>query len=182
MHSLFTRFLFALCINGPLFVATASAQQSFDVSPGTPAVLNGIEYGIEVLNEQTKGTKDEEYNRYELGLFVNNKSGCAKLIMPRQTLFGQQTNPALLAAFDCLNATGRRMTSKSGNLSARPFVVPYRQTVKNAEGKDVTTTTNVPAGFVLRNGESVTDRIIVIVPAGEQPRMRVRVQEIIDNF
>ncbi len=162
--------------------APVRAQQSFDVVPGTPAVQNGIEYGIEVLNEQTKGSKEDEYSRYELGLFVVNKSGCAKLIMPRQTLFGTESNPALLAAFDCLNATGRRMTSKSGSLSARPFVVPYRQTVKNAEGKDVTTTTNVPAGFMLRNGESVTSRIIVIVPTAEQPRMRVRIQEIIDNF
>jgi len=176
------RFLASSLLLASLAYVPVNAQRSFDVAPGTPAVLNGIEYGIEVLNEQTKGTKEDEYNRYELGLFVVNKSGCAKLIMPRQTLFGTETNPALLATFDCLNATGRRMTSKSGNLSARPFVVPYRQTVKNAEGKDVTTTTSVPAGFILRNGESVTSRIIVIVPASEQPQMRVRIQEIIDNF
>ncbi|MGF7215157.1 hypothetical protein GGR92_001297 [Spirosoma lacussanchae] len=160
----------------------ALAQTSYDIAPGEPAVFNGVEYGIEVLNERAQDVKTEEYNRYELGLYVTNKSGCAKLIFPRQTLFGTESNPNLLASFDCLNATGKRMTSKGGSLLARPFVVPYRETVKGADGKDVVKTTNVQAGYILRNGESVSDRIIVIVPAGEKPRMRVRVREIIDNF
>lgn len=160
----------------------AFAQASYDVTPGQPAVLNGVEYGVEVLNERSQDVKAEGYSRFELGLYVANKSGCAKIIIPRQTMFGTETNPNLLANFDCLNATGKRLTSKTGSLSARPFVVPYRQTTKGSDGKDVTTTTNVQVGYVLRNGESVSERIIVIIPAGEQPRMRVRVREIVDNF
>lgn len=163
-------------------VTNTNAQLANEIAPGSPAVLNGIEYGLEVLNEQTKTTKDDEYNRYELGLFVTNRSGCNKLIFPKKTLFGEESNPSLLATFDCLNATGKRMTSKSGTIQARPFVVPYNQTTKGADGKPVTTTTSVQAGYILRNGESVTSRIIVIVPAGEQPRMQVRIREIIDTF
>ncbi|AQG78498.1 ABC transporter permease [Spirosoma montaniterrae] len=158
------------------------AQTAYDVSPGQPAQLNGVEYGVEVLNERSKDVKTEEYNRVELGLYVANRSGCTKLIFPRQTLFGTESDPDLLATFDCLNATGKRMTSKSGTVSARPFTIPYKQTVKSAEGKDVVTTTDVPAGFILRNGESITNRIIVIVPSGEQPRLRVRIKEIVDTF
>lgn len=181
MESFFIRLLTTTLL---LNAATqlARAQTSYDVSPSQPAVLNGVEYGFEVLNEQKKESKAEEYSRYELGVYVSNKSGCTKLIFPRQTLFGTEPDPSLLATFDCLNATGKRMTSKSSNLSARPFVVPYKQTAKGADGKDVTTTTNVQAGYMLRNGESVSNKIIVIVPAGEQPRMKVRIREIIDNF
>lgn len=160
----------------------AVAQASYEIGPGQPAVLNGIEYGVEILNERTKEVKSEEYNRLEIGIYVTNKSGCTKLIFPRQTLFGSGTNPDLLANFDCLNATGKRMTSKGGSLSARPFTVPYRQTVKGTDGKDVITTTNVQAGYMLRNGESVSNKLIVIVPAGEQPRLKVRIQEIVDSF
>jgi hypothetical protein len=173
---------FCFTLFAGLGLTTTFAQASYDVSPGQPAVLNGIEYGFEILNERTKEVKNEDYNRFEIGIYVTNKSGCTKLIFPRQTLFGSSSNPNLLANFDCLNATGKRLTSKSGSLSAKSFTVPYRQTVKAADGKDVTTTTNVQAGYILRNGESVSDRLIVIVPAGEQPRMKVRIQEIVDNF
>lgn len=169
-------FLLALTLNQTI------AQASYEIGPGQPALLNGVEYGVEILNERTKEVKSEDYNRFEIGIYVTNKSGCTKLIFPRQTLFGSSISPDLLANFDCLNATGKRMTSKGGSLSARPFTVPYRQTVKAADGKDVTTTTNVQAGYMLRNGESVSNKLIVIVPAGEQPRLKVRIQEIVDNF
>ena len=56
--------------------------------------------------------------------------------------------------------------------------MPYQQKTKNADGKDVTTTTNIQAGYLLRNGETISNTFIVIVPDGEQPRMKVRINEI----
>jgi len=167
----------ALLLLATLCIATTTfAQQAAELEPGKPLSFNGIEFGYEIRNQQTKAVKDETYSRYEITAYVSNKSGCTKIMFPRQTLFGEERQNQL-AQFDCLNATGKRLTSKGTLLEARPFVVPYRQSVKNQEGKLVTTTTNVEAGHMLRNGETVTSIFIVIVPQGEQPRVQVRVRE-----
>lgn len=160
---------------------SAFAQQSVDLADGEPEILNGIEYGFNIRNERTREVKDENYSRYEVTVYVTNRSGCTRLLFPKQTLFGLE-DQNLLAQFDCLNATGKRMTSKSSTLRARPFTVPYTTQVKNAEGKLVSNTIQVPAGHALRNGETVTENLIVIVPMGEKPRMKVRVRELMEAF
>jgi hypothetical protein len=157
------------------------AQQSVDLADGEPELINGIEYGFTIRNERTKEVRDEAYSRYEVTVYVTNRSGCTRLMFPRQTTFGLE-NQNLLAEFDCLNATGKRMTSKSSTLRAKPFTVPYSTQVKNAEGKMVTNTIQVPAGHALRNGETVSENFIVIVPMGEKPRMKARVRELVDAF
>ncbi|QKZ15749.1 ABC transporter permease [Spirosoma sp. KUDC1026] len=149
-------------------------QASHEVTTDKPAVVNGIEYGYAIRNESQKDVGNKgTFNRYEITVYVANKSGCTKLMFPKQTAFGLQ-NQDLLANFDCLNANGARMTSKSATVRARPFIVPYSTSTKNAEGKTVTTTVQVQAGHMLENGETVSENIIVLVPEGELPIMKVR--------
>ena len=152
------------------------AQPSYEITRDQPAVFNGIEYGYSVRNESKKevGSKGS-FSRYELTVYVTNKSGCTRLFFPRQTTFGLQDQD-LLANFDCLNATGARLTSKTTTVRARQFLVPYSTATKNPEGKVITTTVQVRAGHLLENGETISNTIIVLVPQGEQPQMQVRVQ------
>ncbi|GAA4467447.1 hypothetical protein GCM10023189_51130 [Nibrella saemangeumensis] len=168
-----------------LLIATLSvsamAQASFDLEETKPVALNGIEYGFAIRNESKKdvGSKGS-FGRFEVTVYATNKSGCTKLLLPKQTLFGQQDQD-LLAQFDCINATGMRLTSKSGNVRAPEFFVPYSTTTKNAEGKTVTNTIQVKAGHILHNGETVSSNFIVIVPESELPRMKVRIREFLDQ-
>ena len=155
------------------------AQTAYDLEEDRPATMNGVEYGFNIRNERKKEVKDEEYNRFEITIYVVNKSGCSRLMFPKQTVFGLE-NQNLLAEFNCLNATGKRLTSKGGSLNAKPFFVPYTSTIKGSDGKDVKNTVSVQAGHILRNGESVTSDFIVIVPKDERPRMKVRVRELVD--
>ncbi|UFH52377.1 ABC transporter permease [Spirosoma sp. KNUC1025] len=154
----------------------AQGQPAYDITDKQPAQLNGLEYGYSIRNESKKdiGSKGT-FNRYEMTVYVTNKSGCTKLFFPRQTTFGLQ-NQDLLANFDCVNATGARLTSKTTTVRARPFLVPYSTSTKNAEGKEVISTVQVQAGHMLENGETVVNHIVVIVPQGEAPSIRVRVQ------
>jgi hypothetical protein len=154
-------------------------QAAYDLEEGRPAEVNGIEYGFEIRNERKKDVKDETYNRFEVTVYVTNKSGCTKLMFPRQTVFGTEYQE-LLAEFDCLNATGKRLTSKRGSVKAREFSAPYTTTVKGADGKDIKNTVSVRVGNMLRNGDTMTDNFIVIVPDGERPRMKVRVRELME--
>ncbi|AUD04290.1 ABC transporter permease [Spirosoma pollinicola] len=174
MHRRLTCFFFLAAVYSPLF-----GQQAFDIEPGKPAQLNGIDYGIEIRNERSMDISGETFMRYELAIYATNKSNCTKIFFPKQTLFGQEDQNQL-AIFDCLNANGKRLTSKSGKVMARPFTVPYQQRIKNSEGKDVTTTTNIQAGHILRNGETVSNSFIAIVPNGERPILKVRINEIPD--
>ena len=169
--------LFTYCFL--LFLTTYSlfAQQAHDVQAGQPVQLNGIDYGFEIKNERKMEISGENFMRYEVAIYVTNKSNCSKLFFPRPT-FLSEDDPNQLAVFDCLNATGKRMTNKSGKVLAHAFTVPYQQKAKNAEGKEITTTTNIQAGYLLRNGESISNTFIAIVPDGEQPRMKVRIREI----
>ncbi|MCY7352981.1 MAG: ABC transporter permease [Cytophagaceae bacterium] len=172
---------FPLILVALLSATTCFAQQSFELAEDRPAALNGVEYGFAIRNERNRAVKDETFSRYEVTVYATNKSGCNKIMFPRQTTFGTQ-DQNLLAEFDCTNATGKRMTSKNGSIKAQPFTVPYRQTMKNAEGKDITTTTDVQAGHMLRNGETISMEFIVLIPEGERPRMKVRVREIQETF
>lgn len=174
MNRFFACFFFLIILYSPLF-----GQQAYDVEPGKPAQLNGIDYGFEIRNERHIDISGESFMRYELTIYATNKSSCTKIMFPKQALLGQDDQNEL-ANFDCLNATGKRLTSKNGKVMARPFVVPYRQRVKTAEGKEVVTTTNIQAGHMLRTGETVNNSFIVIVPNGEKPLMKVRIIEIPD--
>ncbi|QMW03302.1 ABC transporter permease [Spirosoma foliorum] len=155
------------------------AQQAYDVQPGKPAQLNGIDYGFEISNERQIEIGKENFMRYEVSVYATNRSTCTKIIFPRQTFLSTDA-PNLLATFDCLNATGKRLTSKSETVVARPFTIPYQQKIKNSDGKEVTSTTNIQAGFMLRNGETVSNSFIAIVPDGERPVMKVRIKDIPD--
>ena len=165
----------------PLFLMPllASAQMAYDIEEGRATEINGIEYGFEIRNERKKDVKDETFNRFEITVYATNKSGCTKLMFPRQTVFGTEYQE-VIAQYDCLNATGKRLTSKSGTVKAKEFSVPYTTTIRNSEGKDVSNTVRVRAGNVFRNGESITENFIVIIPDGERPRMKVRIKEIIE--
>ena len=152
----------------------ANAQLSHDISPKEPVSLNGLEYGYSVRSEGKKdiAQKGGTFNRYEIMVYVTNKSGNTKLLLPRQTKMGYK-NQDVLANFDCLNATGARLTSKSVAVRARPVSSPLSAT--SAESKPVAT--SGPNGYMIENGETIKDNVIVIVPDDEEPRLRVRIHK-----
>ncbi len=150
------------------------AQTTYDIEIGKPYLLNGIEYGFEIRNEQKKNIKKEDYERFEINAYISNKSGCTKLLLPNQTLFGLDYQD-VLAEFDCVNATGKRLSAKSAKVRAREFNAPFTYTTKGADGKDVKNNVRVKVGNILRNNETMYQNFTVLLPSGERPKMRVRV-------
>jgi hypothetical protein len=160
-------------------VSPSIAQSIYEIPSNKPVEIDGIEYGYSVRNECTKdfinlGT----FKRYELIVYVTNRSGSSKVFNPRQTSFGTRDQD-LLAHFDCLNATGAKLTSKTIAIRARPASTPYEASAKLNPGEAVAakTTDSPQAGHLLEKGETITNSIIVIVPDGESPQMRVRVRK-----
>ena len=124
-----------------------------------PANVNGIEYGYIVKNEQTKSASKEEFSRFEITLYATNKSGCTKLYADRpQDASGVNINT--LVTFTCTNANGKRLTAKNGKLNVKDFNIRSK-----VNGVDV----QVKAGYIFRNGETIKNNIIVLVPLNEKP-------------
>lgn len=151
----------------------SKAQNVIDVPENKSVTNNGVEYSYTISNERD----DESYSRYEVTIMAQNKSGCQLIYLKNDNLLNLfDSDPSAIARFECLNATGKRLTSKGANLKARPFFVPYNQPEKNAEGKTVYRNVRVQGGYLLKNGGSVSNDLIVIVPKGERPRFKIRIQ------
>jgi hypothetical protein len=151
-----------------LITIHTSKAQVFNLEENKTETHNGFEYGFTIVNEQIK----DNYSRYEIKLYVINKSGCTKLYAEKQDATSSKDNNKL-ANLECTNATGKRLTNKKGNLDLKPFYVYIKNGINNE-------TKSVKAGFVFRNGETITNKIIVIVPLNERPKITCTVNSLID--
>jgi hypothetical protein len=143
-------------------ISTVSAQV-INLEENKPVVQNGIEYGFTIRNEQVKSAKGEDYSRFEVTFYATNTSGCTRLYASRQSL-NSDDNANLIATYFCSNANGKRLTAKGGTVKARDFLV----NAKISEGgKEIIQ--SVKAGYIFRNGETLKNNVIVLVPKGERP-------------
>ena len=153
------------------------AQQVVDLQENIPYAYSGLEYGYYNSNGSSKEVKGEDYDRYEINLYVSNKNSCIKMIPLNNSYTGSSgsttgTNEVQVAEFNCTNATGKRLTAKKGSVSARPWYTNVR--IPDETTKEKYRTVNAQVGYAIRSGQTFTSRIIVIVPKGEQPRINCR--------
>jgi len=147
------------------------SQQIVDLEEDTPYAYNGFEYGFYISNERSKEVKGDDYERYEVNLYITNKSGCIKLI-PFKNSSTKPEEEIVVGEFNCKNATGKRLTSKTGKINAKAWysqVKLYDET-QTSKYRFV----NAMVGYAIRSGETLTTKIIVIVPKGEKPKMSCR--------
>lgn len=156
-----------------VFLSLQGMAQTFDIEENKTVFQDGFEYGFIIKNEQVKKAGDEEYSRYELTFYIINKSGCNKIYRDRTSNYSYDA-ANLLATFNCRNANGKRLTSKSGSVKARDFYITIKR--KTEDKKEVTE--SVKAGFIFRNGETLRDNVIVIVPLGEKPQIQCTVNQL----
>jgi hypothetical protein len=144
------------------------AQTSTELEEGKPKNINGIEYSYSIKNER----EEETYSRFEVTVTAQNKSGCIIIYFKKEdddlsSIF--DGDPSAIAKFECINATGKRLTSKDVNIKAKAFKVPYKTTT----GIKGTT----EGGYLLKNNGRISSEIIIIVPKGERPKFKVRPQD-----
>lgn len=152
----------------------ATAQESFELQEEKPENKNGIEYSYSIKNERN----EENYSRYEISVYAKNKSGCPLLYFKTSTTSSIfDGDPSVLARFECVNATGKRLTSKGGNVKAKAFFVPYEYDEKTADGKTTKREVKVEGGYMIKNGSTISNDFIVIVPKGERPKFKVRLKD-----
>ncbi len=154
------------------------AQGTMNLVENTPQTINGVSYGYRIRNEQVKEVKDENYSRYEVEVYVTNNSGCPKVLLFRDlngsSSLGFGTSEQTVAIFECLNATGKRLTSKNQNVEASIYRMQQRVRETGPDGKSTTRFTDAEVGYGIRNGETASATLIVIVPLGQRPNFTCR--------
>lgn len=151
------------------------AQQSKPITEESPLVADGIEYGYFIRNAAVKEVGNKDFSRYEVTFYATNKSECSRIILYDQVISLFESNMKILAKFDCLNATGARLTSKSAEVCAKPAFVNARVNTRDDKGKSITETQKVQIGYSISIGETVEQNVILIVPLNSKPDVRVRV-------
>ncbi|MBP6430305.1 MAG: hypothetical protein KA319_00885 [Ferruginibacter sp.] len=157
------------------FFTNLTKAQSIELEEKKVIVENGFEYGYLINNEQTKSVKGDEYSRYEITLFIKNKTGCTKLIADKEKFSISEVDPNKLAFFDCLNATGKRFTTKKASVDAKDFYV--RTKIKIGDKEE---TKSVKVGYIFKNGETLRNNIIVIVPLNERPKITCKINSLME--
>jgi hypothetical protein len=171
-----TKYFFAFFLLIGLLGGQGWAQSSKSLAEGEEWQVNGMTVGYRVANfrkQEVKGRGDQD--RYEIVCFVYNQSDCEVGVRLTGNERNVDQNSFKLATFDCVNATGARLTAKGTSLMPEPHYFNYRWTEKNAEGKNVERSQSVLVGYFLPRGRRREASIIVIVPAGEKPDMRAAV-------
>ena len=156
-----TAFLFAC-----FFIAySLHAQQNVDLEEKIPYPHNDLEFGYYITNQKSKEVKGDDMDRYEVVLFVRNKSNSVHVIPFPGTENVEDELP--IAEFSCKNATGQRLTSKNGKVKAKPWFAQVRLAEDSPSSKYKFVRAQI--GYAIKGGETLTNKIIVIVPKGERP-------------
>lgn len=151
------------------------AQQTRPVSEEAPFVSDGIEYGYSIKNSSTREVNNKDFSRYEVTLYATNKSECSRVVLFGQSMEQFESEINILAKFDCINGTGARLTSKSGDVRAKPMFVNARVSTKNLKGQTVLENQKVQVGYYIGVGETVEENVIFIVPLNSKPDVKLRI-------
>jgi hypothetical protein len=152
------------------------AQPAIAITEEKPFIDDGIEYGFSIRNVSIREVNNKNFSRYAVALYATNKSECSRVILFSGNL-GREDNDIRmkeLARFDCVNATGAKLTAKSGSVDAKPMFVTAKVNTRDEKGKLVTESQRVQIGYHLAVGETVSDNVIFIVPLNEKPEVKVR--------
>jgi len=155
-----TRYILSIGI-GIIMQNQATAQQGFPVTDQQPVNIEGLSCGYKIKSLETKTVGDKgDFSRYSISFFVKNISPQPRVLPFRSGTNGMNGVADNLVQFNCLNATGARLTSKYAVIKAPPYNV-YRNGGF------------VKMGYGVMPGQTVTVDEIMIVPLNEQLNMQV---------
>lgn len=169
---LFCSVLFCIC-------QTMYAQASYSVSDSLPIIQNGLQIGYNITNQSEKevGSKGN-FSRYVIVFYVTNTTGEAKIILhkPGWNLLNSDVS-ANIVQFDCINATGARLTAKTATIAAKQCNIIASVEDKDCSNNNKTVHNQRPVdiGYWIQPGETISNKQIMIVPLNERPNMRATI-------
>jgi hypothetical protein len=151
------------------------AQVRRSIEEDKPILIDGVELGYLITEEDSRSAGREEYARFRISFYANN-GACVRTFRLRDNTAGMGSSTVpdnTVATFFVRNANGRRMTSRESRLLAREWWIPVRLRERSPEGREVTVVREMMAGHIFREGDHLENSIIVLVPLGERPKVDV---------
>lgn len=159
-----------------LYALQSSAQSSFLNSQfslqaaDSAMVADGLAFGFHINSEKEKEVGDKgNFSRYSIQFFITNVSGEAKIFLYNQGIQIFNDVSPYIIQFDCLNATGARLTSKSVQLQMAACNVLGLVDGKDQNNKPQRNKQFVQVGYWIKPNETIKTNAIVIVPLNEKP-------------
>jgi len=155
-----SRYVLLICFT-VITLNKALAQQGFPVTDQQPVNIEGLSCGYKIKSLETKAVSDKgDFSRYSISFFVKNISDRPRVLPFRPGINGMNGVADNLIQFNCLNATGARLTSKYAVLKAPPYNVYQNGGL-------------VKMGYGIMPGQTISVDEIMIVPLNEQLNMLV---------
>jgi hypothetical protein len=152
---------FLLLCAGTMIFNLAIAQQGSPVTDQQPVVIEGLSCGYHIKSLETKTVGDKgNFSRYSISFFVQNVSGYPRVLPFRPGVNGMNGVADNLVQFNCLNATGARLTSKYAVIKAPPYNAYQNRGF-------------VKMGYGIMPGQTISVDEVMIVPLNEQLNMMV---------
>lgn len=154
------------------FVTVSYAQQ---IKDGETIDLNGMAVTFRIVNKSTVNVKGQTFGRYQVVGAVKNNTG--KVFNVRLRSVSQSSlseGSGKIVEFNCINAAGARLTSKSLLIGMAAHRVTVNYYTRDNNGKSYSTNMTIIAGYFLDEGQIVESSGIFIVPTGEVPQVSVR--------
>ena len=151
-----------------LSALTIDLNAQYTLTKDTLLTINGTQYGYRINNVQSK----DDYERYEIRFFINN-NGCTKYITKRVNNSFSGVEENVLAEFSCINASGKRLTTKSKSLRA----IIWNLTITEGMSKELAGKI-IPVGYIFRSGERISGTEVFLTAKGELPIIQVNPMQI----
>ncbi|WP_199138750.1 hypothetical protein [Pedobacter sp. ASV12] len=164
-----TVFILALLVTG--FINASKAQQLKD---GQTLDLNGISVTFNIINKESIEVKDQSFDRYKVVATVKNNSPKSFNVRLASASDLSAALKSKIVELNCLNATGARLTSKKLDVGMKAHMITVTYPGKDKDGKFVSQTMTVVAGYYFDAGQTLQSDAIFIVPKGETPQVSVR--------
>jgi hypothetical protein len=143
-----------VCFN-VILLNGAFAQQGFPVTDQQPVEMEGLSCGYHIKSLETKKVGDKgDFSRYSINFYVKNVSGWPKVLPFRQGINGMNGVADNLVQFNCLNATGARLTNKYAVIKAPPYNAYHDRRYAQT-------------GYGLMPGQTINVEEVMIVPLNE---------------
>jgi hypothetical protein len=161
------------------YILQSSAQSNFLSSqfmlqaPDSAMIADGLAFGFHINSEKEKEVGDKgNFSRYSIQFFITNVSGEAKIFLYNQGLQILNDVSPYIIQFNCLNATGARLTSKSVQLQMAACNVLGIVDGKDQNNKPQRNKQFVQVGYWIKPNETLKATAIIIVPLNEKPNVQ----------
>ena len=146
---------------------------TFPITDKQPALVDGLELGYTIKSTEVKAVSGKgDFSRYSVSFYVRNTTNQGKIMLYKQgwNVMGNVSDQ--LAQFNCLNATGARLTSKEAIINAEACNVLAQ--VSDCDPKKTSKNKQfVQIGYWIKPGQTISTGAILITPLNTLPDMQV---------